>query len=526
MLTSKIRPVASGGRPNPTQAGSGGGSATLAVLLTGTFMASMDVAIVNVAGPAITSGLALSGAALQAVVSGYTVAYAALLITGARLGDDHGHRRLFLFGLAGFTLASLACGLAWAGPVLIGARVVQGLTAAAMVPQVITVIQLRYTGAARARALALFATTISSAVVVGQVLGGALVSANLAGSSWRSVFLVNVPVGIILLVVGARVLPHTRAEQPRRLDLPGAALLTSIVLLVMGALVFGRQAGWAWWVWAALAAAAVLGAGFAGHLHRLARRGGDPLVDLGLLRRAPVAIGLGIVCAQMVAYGGILFTLSLYLQDGLTFSALRAGLTFAPFALAFAATSLTAPRLSEIARRRAAGIGLTAMSAGYAGLAAATGAGGWNQALTLPLLAVAGAGFGAGYSPVITRTLAHVPPANARDASGLFNTVNQLSYAFGIATIGSVFLARTMAGNAVQTGPAIATAASACAALGLLAALLTVALTKAEHHSQNTAPADQTTPATSAPATTGPDRQKSDLPAPSTSVCGRNPDDH
>ncbi len=518
MPTSKIRPVASRGRPNPTQAGSGGGSATLAVLLTGTFMASMDVAIVNVAGPAITSGLALSGAALQAVVSGYTVAYAALLITGARLGDDHGHRRLFLFGLAGFTLASLACGLAWAGPVLIGARVVQGLTAAAMVPQVITVIQLRYTGASRGRALALFATTISSAVVVGQVLGGALVSANLAGSSWRSVFLVNVPVGIILLAVGARVLPHTRAEQPRRLDLPGVALLTSIVLLVMGALVFGRQAGWAQWVWAALAAAAVLGAGFAGHLRRLARRGGDPLVDLGLLRRAPVAIGLGIVCAQMVAYGGILFTLSLYLQDGLTFSAQRAGLTFAPFALAFAATSLTVPRLPEVARRRAAGIGLAAMSAGYAGLAAATGAGGWNQALTLPLLAVAGGGFGAGYSPVITRTLAHVPPANARDASGLFNTVNQLSYAFGIATIGSVFLTRTMAGNAAQTGPAIATAASGCAALGLLAALLTVALTKAEYHSQNTAPADQTTPAVSAPATTDPDRQKSDLPAPSTSV--------
>ena len=187
--------------------------AALAVLLTGTFMASLDTAIVNVAGPAIQADVGVSGAALQLVISGYALAYAALLITGARLGDDHGHRRLFLVGLAGFTLTSLLAGLAWSTEVLIAARIGQGVAAAAMGPQVMTVIQLQYDGAARMKAMALLATSCRRAWSPGQVLGGALVDLDVLGASWRPVFLINVPVGLALLAIGARLLPVTRAAQ-------------------------------------------------------------------------------------------------------------------------------------------------------------------------------------------------------------------------------------------------------------------------------------------------------------------------
>jgi MFS family permease len=174
---------------------------TLVVLLVGTFMTSMDVAIVNVAGPSIQGDLHMSGGSLQLVISGYTVAYGALLVAGARLGDDVGHRRMFLAGVALFTAASFACGLAWSPDVLIAARIVQGVGAAALAPQVITVIQRGLEGTARARALGIYATVISVAAVAGQIVGGALISANLAGATWRPVFLINVPIGIVLLVL-------------------------------------------------------------------------------------------------------------------------------------------------------------------------------------------------------------------------------------------------------------------------------------------------------------------------------------
>lgn len=430
----------------------------LAVLLTGTFMASLDTAIVNVAGPAIQADVGVSGAALQLVISGYALAYAALLITGARLGDDHGHRRLFLAGLAGFTLTSLLAGLAWSTEVLVAARIGQGVTAAAMGPQVMTVIQLQYDGAARMKAMALLATVVSAGVVSGQVLGGLLVDLDLFGASWRPVFLINVPVGLALLAAGPRLLPVTRRPSGRRMDWLGVALATDVITLVMVPLVFGHEVDWAWWTWACLAAAVPTAIAFALHL----RRTSAPLVDVALLAQPRFGLGMASTTAVMIAYGGFLFTLTLHLQQQLGDSPLRSGLTFAPYALGFAVASLTAPRWM-------APFGLAASAIGYLGLGLATD-GSWSDATALPLLALAGAGFGAGYSSVITRAIAGVPLAQAHDASGLFNTINMLGFALGVATLGSAFL----------SGASLETITTLCGALSLAGAGFVLALGRAE----------------------------------------------
>jgi MFS family permease len=447
-----------------------GSAKALAVLLCGTFMASLDTAIVNVAGPAIQDDVGVSGAALQLVISGYAMAYAALLITGARLGDDHGHRRLFLLGLAGFTLMSLLAGLAWSSEILVIARIGQGVTAAAMGPQVMTVIQLQYDGAARMKAMALLATVVSAGVVCGQVLGGLLVDLDLFGASWRPVFLINVPVGVALLAAGPRLLPVTRRPSGRRMDWLGVALATDLIALVMVPLVFGHEVDWAWWTWACLATAVPVAVALALHLRAVFARGGAPVADVRLLARPRFGLGMASTTAVMVAYGGFLFVLTLHLQEGLGFSPLRSGLTFVPYALGFAATSLTVPALTAEAQRRIAPLGLGLSAVGYAGLGPAASGGGWSDAEALPLLALAGAGFGAGYSQVITRSIAGVPLTQAHDASGLFNTINMLGFALGVATLGSAYL----------SGASLQTVCELCGALSVAAVGFVVLLAREE----------------------------------------------
>ncbi|QEC50651.1 MFS transporter [Baekduia soli] len=442
-------------------------------------MASLDTAIVNVAGPAIQADTGASGSALQLIVSGYALAYAALLVTGARLGNDHGHRRLFLAGLAAFTATSLLAGLAWSTPVLIAARVGQGVGAAAMGPQVMTVVQLQYAGAARLRAMALLATVVAGGVVAGQVLGGALVDADLLGASWRPVFLVNVPAGIALLAAGPRLLPRTRLPSREGLDVAGVLLLTDLIVLVMVPLVFGHQTGWAWWTWACLGAAVPTALALGRHLRRTAH----PVVDLALLRGGPFPIGLAVTTAQMVAYGGFLLTFTLHLQQGLGDSPLRAGLTFAPYAAGFAVTSLVVPSLPAAPARRLAPAGMLAAAAGYAGLGLLAGRGPWHEAPSLALLALAGAGFGAGYSQVITRSIAEVPAAHAHEASGVVNTTNMLGFALGVATPGSLFLSQAGGGGrpgGAHSATAFEAVALGCAALMVAAVALTRLLARAE----------------------------------------------
>jgi MFS family permease len=274
----------------------------LAVLFTGQCLANIDTAIVNVAAPSIHAGLGASAGELQLVVSGYVLAYAVLLITGARLGHLRGYRQVFLLGVTTFTLASLACGLAPEPVTLVVARFLQGAGAALLVPQVLSGIQLNFSGEARTRALGLFVLALSASAVVGQVLGGAIITANLFGTAWRPAFLINVPIGIVLVAAARVLLPPDSGDGRARLDLMGVAVLTLALLLVLVPLSLGREAGWPAWTWACLAASLPALGLFVMVERAVAGGRGSPLVDLRVLARPEVGWALGSRAAATSTY--------------------------------------------------------------------------------------------------------------------------------------------------------------------------------------------------------------------------------
>ncbi|GAB2843806.1 MFS transporter [Streptomyces deserti] len=419
--------------------------ALLPVLLAAQFMALLDVFIVNVAAPTIGTELNASGADLQLVVAGYAITYSVLLITGARLGDRFGHGRVHLAGLALFTAASLACGLAQGAAELIVFRLVQGAGSALMIPQVLSLIQRAFTGEARAKALGAYSAVLAVGAAAGQVLGGILVSADLFGTGWRPVFLVNVPVGIALLLLGRRVLPRGGAAAPERargLDLPGLVLLGAAVSLLTVPLVLGQEEDWPLWTWLSLGSAVVVFALFCAYEARLARRGGAPLIAPRVLRHPGVGLAVFRILAVMAVNGGFLFALTLHVQGGLGYSALRAGLTFAPTAVVFGVVGLTWRNWPASWQRALipAGFALTALS--VAGVGLVLDGGDEGGALVFAAYAGVGTGLALAFSPTLTRALATVRPEDAADAGGLLATVTQLGQLIGVAAFGTLFLNR------------------------------------------------------------------------------------
>ncbi|MGV9452882.1 MFS transporter [Streptomyces sp. NPDC003635] len=414
-------------------------------MLGAQFMALLDVFIVNVAAPTLGRELQASGADLQLIVAGYAITYSVLLITGARLGERLGHSRVYLCGLALFTAASLACGLAQGVTELIVFRLAQGGGSALMIPQVLSLIQRTFTGAARARALGAYAAVLATGAAAGQVLGGALVAADLFGTGWRPVFLVNVPVGAVLLVLGRRMLPRDAAGRPaavRGLDLPGLVLLGAAVSLFTVPLVLGQEQDWPLWSWLSLTGSAVVFALFCAYESRLARRGGSPLIAPRVLRHPGMGLAAFRILAVMAVNGGFLFALTLHLQGGLGHSALRTGLTFAPTAVVFGLVGLTWRRWPASWQRALvpAGFFLTALS--LAGVALALDGGGDGGVPVHLAYGGVGAGLALGFSPTLTGALATVRPKDAADASGLLATVTQLGQLTGVAVFGTLFLSR------------------------------------------------------------------------------------
>jgi EmrB/QacA subfamily drug resistance transporter len=413
----------------------------LPVILSAIFMYGFDLNVVNVAIPSVQSNLHAGDSALELVVGGYAFAYAAGLITGGRLGDLFSYRRMFLIGMAGFTIASILCGLAQNPAELVLARLLQGATAAAMVPQVLALIMASFEQQERTRALAWFGVTAGVSGVFGQVLGGLLISADIAGWGWRVIFFLNLPVGVIVLAFAARVLPHTTLGRRPGLDPVGLVGITGALSLALAPLAFGREQGWPVWTWICLIAAIPVLALVVGYERRLAARGGDPLLDSTLFRPA-TNVGLLVNVAFMATFTSSIFVLTLLLQRGLGLTALQAGLSFAPMAVCGVIAPMAGKRLiAAHGHARTILIGCAVDVGAFVLLATALNAFGGAISLAWLICGLALLGFGNTLilPAAIGATVATVQPTQAGAASGTLNTTQQFSGAAGLAVIGTVF---------------------------------------------------------------------------------------
>lgn len=430
-------------RPSPTPPELSG--LGLFTVLLAAALPLVDFFIVNVALPTIGKDLAASESVLELVVSGYGVAYAVLLVLGGRLGDLFGRRRLFLAGMAAFGLTSLACGLAPTAWTLVAARVAQGAASAAMLPQVLATIQAATAGPRRARAMGLYGATAGLSMVAGQILGGVLVSADIAGTGWRSVFLVNVPVVLVGLALAARAIPETKAQRPEPVDGPGTVLLAAALLALLAPLTEGRSAGWPLWTWLSLAAFPFVAAAFYAVERRADRLGRTPLVPPSLFRLVSLRRGLVMILPFSIGFSGFMFVIAVALQQGAGLGPVQAGLALAPLAVTFFFTSLAGPRLIARYGTRVVTAGSLLQAVGV-GLIALTAWRSWPDLGVVALLpggAIAGVGQ-ALQLPVIFRiVLSEVPPARAGVGGGVMTTTQQSALALGVATLGTLFLSLT-----------------------------------------------------------------------------------
>ena len=413
----------------------------LAVVLIAGFMQLVDISIVNVAIPSIQRDLDATYAQIQWVLAGYQLAFAIMLITGGRLGDIFGRKRLFMTGMAGFTLASAFCGLAQNPSMLIGSRVFQGLMGAIMFPQILSVIQVTFPPRERGTAFGMFGATIGLATITGPLVGGLLIEADLFGLEWRPIFLVNVPIGIAALAAATRYLIESKAPRALRLDPVGVAIVTAGLLLFIYPLVQGRDLGWPPWTFLSMAAAVPVLAGFAVYERRKKALDGSPLVDLDLFRQRAFVPGLAVAGIFFMGIPAFFLTFSLWLQIGLGFTALHAGLTGAPFAVGSALASAASVRLAPALGRRILSVGSLLLVAGMVALIWTVDryGGGVDSWQLLPALLLCGLGLGSVVAPLVNVVLAGIRGQDAGAASGVLSTVQQVGGAVGVALIGVIF---------------------------------------------------------------------------------------
>lgn len=408
----------------------------LAVLLTGQIMASIDASIVSVAAPTIRSGLQASDAEIQLVVSGYLLTTGVLFVTCARIGDVIGHRRAFLIGLGWFTAASLVCGLAVDPLMLVIARIAQAVGAALLMPQVFSLIHRQWTGDQRRRAIGLYSMVLALGVALGQVIGGLVVGTNLLGLSWRPVFLINVPIGVLVLFLGARRLPLSEVDVRTRLDPVGVALLTVAMTAITLPLIFGAEHGWPPWMWITLTAGGLLVGLFVRH----EARARHPVLDLAALRPREVRWGMVSCCLVMGCYTVFLLILTLHLQSQLGFSPLQAGFTFVPYAIGFGLLSLSWNSCPRRLQRVLPIVGPIGYAAGLL-LVVFLWRDHWSPLGATPLLFLAGAGHAASYSPLIAQITSRVGPHLASAVSALNSTGPVLAEVIAVAGLGTVYFA-------------------------------------------------------------------------------------
>ncbi len=413
----------------------------LPVVLTAAFLAVLDFFIVNVAVPSIRAGLNADFAEIEFVIAAYGVAYALGLITGGRLGDIYGRKKMFMLGMAGFTLASVLCGLAIGPAMLIYSRIFQGVMAAVMVPQGLSIIQVSYSAHEKHIVFGSFGAAMGIASILGQVLGGVLIQANLFGLSWRPIFLVNFPIGVCAILAAAFFLPESRSEKKIRLDLAGVMLVSVALFLLMLPLVEGREAGWPPWSFVSLLASIPVMATFIVHQRWKSKRHGYSLVELSLFKNRSYVTGLLIALFFFSGLSSFFLTLTICLQSGLGFSPLAAGLSFTPFAVGFFISSSSSAALAPKMGSRIMNLGTLMMATGAAMLIVTLSkhTGDLNGYELVPALLIYGCGQGFTIPPFFNTVLSEVRPSEAGSASGVLSTLQQLAGSIGVAVIGLVF---------------------------------------------------------------------------------------
>jgi EmrB/QacA subfamily drug resistance transporter len=423
---------------------------SLAVVLVGAFMILLDVTIVNVAIPSMQVDLGASYGAIEWVVSGYALSYGLTLIPGGRLGDRFGYRRLFVLGMLGFVVTSALCGFAQTPTQLVVARVAQGLFAGLLNPQVLAIIQVAFPPGERGKAFSVYGIVAGVSVAAGPLLGGLLLHADIAGSLWRPVFLINVPIGLVAMILAARMLPATRGRGGS-LDPVGIALIGAAITLVTVPLIEGREVGWPAWTWLSFAAAAPVALLF---VWWELRRGPDAVFDLRLFRRRSLVVGTAIGLSYFAGFIGLMFAVSLHLQLGLGRSPLAAGLIL----MAFAVGSMIGGGSSDVLHARLGRgvilLGSAMVTAGAVGVIITLGLTEAGAAL-LPALLVVGVGNGLIIAPNVDIALESVPPRESGSASGMVNTAQRIGNALGVALIGVALFGALGSNAATASGAAV-----------------------------------------------------------------------
>ncbi|GAA4207583.1 MFS transporter [Microbispora amethystogenes] len=414
--------------------------AALFVVLAAEIMDLLDAMVTNIAAPSMRADLGGSESVIQWLGAAYTLAMAVGLITGGRLGDIFGRKRMFLIGAAGFTAGSLLCAVAQSPEMLIGARVVQGLFGAVMLPQGLGMIKEMFPPAEMGKAFGMFGPIMGLSAVGGPILAGWLVEADYWGTGWRMIFLVNLPLGLAALAAGLRFLPESRSPHPLRLDLGGVVLASVGGFLVIYPLVQGREHDWPVWAFVMLAASVVVFAAFGWFQSRRSRAGGDPLIVPSLFRKRAFTGGLFTGMVFFSGMAGFMLAFNLYCQIGLHYSALKAGLVLVPWSAGMIVGFGVAQPLQKLGRRLLH-LGTLVMTLGVLGVLLTLTITGTqvNPWQLVPALLVSGVGMGMLMSPFFDIVLAGVEEHETGSASGTLTAVQQLGNAFGVALLGTIF---------------------------------------------------------------------------------------
>lgn len=428
--------------PAPTGTGNPARWVILAVTLSAIFMQMLDTTITMVALPSLQSDLGATFAEIQLVVAVYSLAFACTLVTGGRLGDIHGRRKIFLIGMLGFTVASALCGAATSSTFLIASRVLQGMFSGLMFPQVLSIIQVTFSAKERPKALAMYGASIGLGTVLGPVLGGWLIDLDIMGTDWRAIFYVNLPIGLIALALGLAKIPESSAPSAGRLDVTGATILTAGLFSLIMPLVIGREHDWPAWSLVLLVLSPLLLAEFflyENKLSKLADR--SPLVPTGLFKERSFTVGLLISVVFFAGIPSFFMTFFMSLQIGFGYTPISAGLVSLGFAALIAVGSARSAAVVKKLGTKTLALGTGLLLIGMAGVIgtlhwAGTDLHGYQL---VPSLMVAGLGGGFFLAPCTGIILAGIRSGEAGSASGMLATVQQVGIAIGIAAAGILF---------------------------------------------------------------------------------------